>query len=208
MSTKYQQLTPKGITIEPGRDIPKYEDVVLFHSHNCSTLALWYRMSVAAMKYLNCSRIDASELICLANHDTCGLDAIQCVTGCTSGNGNLLTRSTSADVLTLYDTASEHAVRVVPTLAVDRERQMPTDPELSEAEKVRRILETPDDELLICARVPVAPFDIARLQTREKCSADSAYSIVTQSSKDAANSVNGKEKCQSQKSTSKTKEQA
>ncbi|MBU0692603.1 hypothetical protein KKH18_12420 [bacterium] len=208
MSTKYQQLTPQGITIEPGRDIPKYEDVVLFHSHNCSTLALWYRMSVAAMKFLSCSRIDASELISIANHDSCGLDAVQCVTGCTSGNGNLLIRSTSNDVLTLYDTASEHAVRVVPALTVDRERNLPTEPDLPEAEKVKRILETPDDELLICARVPVAPFDIARLHTREKCSADSAYTIVNQSSKDAPNSVNGKEQCQSQKSTSKSKEQA
>ena len=188
--------------------MPKYEDVVLFHSHNCSTLALWYRMSVAAMKYLNCARIDSSELICIVNHECCGIDAVQAVTGCTSGNGNLIIRSSSTDVLTLYDTATEHAVRVVPTLTVDRERNLPTEPDQPEAEKVQKILETPEDELLICARVPVAPFDIARLQTRETCSADSAYTITKKTSKDIpAAKGNGKEQWQSQKTTSKNKEQ-
>jgi formylmethanofuran dehydrogenase subunit E len=164
-------------------------------------------MSIAAMKYLNCVRIDSSELICIVNHECCGIDAVQCVTGCTGGNGNLIIRSSSNDVLTLYDTASEHAVRVVPALTFDRERYMPTEPDLSEAEKVQKIFETPDDELLICARVPVAPFDLARLQTREKCSADSAYTIVNQTSKDVSESGNGKEQWPSQKSTSKNKEQ-
>jgi formylmethanofuran dehydrogenase subunit E len=208
MSTKYQQLTPQGVKIDPDRDIPKYEDVVLFHSHNCETLALWYRMSVAAMRFLKCGRLDAGELICIVNHECCGIDAVQAVTGCTCGNGNLIIRSSSSDVLTLYDTASEHAVRVTPMLTVDRERPLPPEPDMPEEEKVHQILETPDDELLICTRIPVSPWDIARLQIREKCSADSAYTILRQSVEGTPSSENGTETWQSQKSTSKSKEQA
>ena len=207
MSTKYQQFTPQGVELDAFREMPSYEDVVLFHSHNCSTLALWYRMSMAAMRFLDCGRIDASELICIVNHECCGIDAVQSVTGCTCGNGNLIIRSSSSDVLTLYDTASERGVRVVPTLVVDRERNLPTESDLPEEERVRQTLETPDDELLICSQVPVSPWDIARLQVREKCSADFAYTIVKQTSKDTPSTGNGAEKWQSQKPTSKSKEQ-
>jgi formylmethanofuran dehydrogenase subunit E len=190
------------------RDIPKYEDVVLFHSHNCSTLALWYRMSLAAMNFLDCGRSDSGELISVVNHDSCGLDAVQMITGCTFGNGNLILRSSSSDVLTLYDTASERGVRVVPALAVDRERNMSIDPEQTEEDKMKQILATPDEELLICTEVPVSPWDIARLQTHDKCKADYVYSIVSKSSSENLQNSNGTESWLSQQLTTKKQIQA
>jgi formylmethanofuran dehydrogenase subunit E len=190
------------------RDIPKYEDVVLFHSHNCSTLALWYRMSLAAMNHLDCGRSDSGELISVINHDSCGLDAVQMITGCTFGNENLVLRSSSSDVLTLYDTASERGVRVVPSRVVDRERNMPSDPELSEDDKVKQILDTPDEELLICTEVPVSPWDIARLQTHDKCKADFVYNIATQSSSENLQNSNGTESWLSQQLTTRKQIQA
>jgi formylmethanofuran dehydrogenase subunit E len=190
------------------RDIPKYEDVVLFHSHKCSTLALWYRMSLAAMNHLDCGRTDSGELISVVNHDSCGLDAVQMITGCTFGNGNLIIRSSSSDVLTLYDTASEHGVRVVPTLAVDRERNTSSDPVQSEEEKTNQILRTPDEELLICTDVPVSPWDIARLQTHDKCKADFVYNIASQSSNENLQNSNGNESWLSQQLTTKKQIQA
>jgi formylmethanofuran dehydrogenase subunit E len=160
-------------------------------------------MSLAAMSFLDCGRSDSGELISVVNHDSCGLDAVQSVTGCTIGNGNLIIRSSSSDVLTLYDTASERGVRVVPTRVVDREQNMPKDPEQSEEDRMKQILATPDEELLICTEVHVSPWDIARLQAQDKCRADYVHSIVSQPSNENLQNANGAESWLSQQLTTK-----
>jgi formylmethanofuran dehydrogenase subunit E len=89
-----------------------YEDIVQFHGHECPGLAIGYRMATAAMEALESFRAEDEELVAIVENDACGVDALQCVTGCTFGKGNLLFRDYGKHVYILYCRSSRSGVRV------------------------------------------------------------------------------------------------
>lgn len=84
-----------------------YPDIVSFHGHECPCLAIGYRMVCAAMKALNAERSSDEELVAIVENDACGVDALQCVSGCTFGKGNLLFRDYGKQGDTLYSRSKE-----------------------------------------------------------------------------------------------------
>ena len=62
-----------------------YDEIVRFHGHECPGLAIGYRMATAAMETLDSFRAEDEELVAIVENDACGVDALQCVTGCTFG---------------------------------------------------------------------------------------------------------------------------
>ncbi len=66
-----------------------FENVVDFHGHACPGLALGYRVSLRALKEFG-RRSDDEELVAVVENSSCGIDAIQVMTGCTFGKGNLI----------------------------------------------------------------------------------------------------------------------
>lgn len=90
-----------------------YSEIIEFHGHTCPGLAIGYRMSLAAMTALGVTRSGDEELVAIVENDACGVDALQCVTGCTFGKGNLLFRDFGKSVYTLYSRTSARGVRVV-----------------------------------------------------------------------------------------------
>jgi formylmethanofuran dehydrogenase subunit E len=90
-----------------------YTAIIDFHGHSCPGLAIGYRMSVAAMAALGVTRSANEELVAVVENDACGVDALQCLTGCTYGKGNLLFRDVGKNVYTLYSRLSGTGVRVV-----------------------------------------------------------------------------------------------
>ncbi|MCL4536163.1 MAG: formylmethanofuran dehydrogenase subunit E family protein, partial [Nitrospirae bacterium] len=65
-----------------------FDDVVKFHGHSCPGLALGYRVGVAAVKELNMENIsEDEEVVAIVENDSCAVDAIQVLTGCTFGKG-------------------------------------------------------------------------------------------------------------------------
>lgn len=90
----------------------KYSEIVEFHGHTCPGLAIGYRMSLAAMAALGVTRSGDEELVAVVENDACGVDALQCVTGCTFGKGNLFFRDFGKNVYTLYSRLSARGVRV------------------------------------------------------------------------------------------------
>ena len=89
-----------------------YEEIIRFHGHECPGLAIGYRMSTAAMETLDSFRADDEELVAIVENDACGVDALQCVTGCTFGKGNLLFRDYGKRVYTIYSRSTRKGVRV------------------------------------------------------------------------------------------------
>ena len=89
-----------------------YEEIVRFHGHECPGLAIGYRMATAAMEALESLRAEDEELVAIIENDACGVDALQCVTGCTFGKGNLLFRDYGKHVYTVYCRSSRSGVRV------------------------------------------------------------------------------------------------
>lgn len=89
-----------------------FDEVVLFHGHRCPGLAIGYRMAQAAMRTLDVSRAGDEELVATVENDACGVDALQFLTGCTFGKGNLIFRDYGKPVFTLYSRSRNLGVRV------------------------------------------------------------------------------------------------
>ena len=89
-----------------------YEEIIKFHGHECPGLASGYKMATAAMESLASMRAEDEELVAIVENDACGVDALQCVTGCTFGKGNLLFRDYGKRVYSIYSRSSRKGVRV------------------------------------------------------------------------------------------------
>ncbi len=89
-----------------------YDDIVRFHGHACPGLAIGYRMATAAMERLASLRAEDEELVAIVENDACGVDALQCVTGCTFGKGNLRFLDYGKQVYTIYSRTTGKGVRV------------------------------------------------------------------------------------------------
>ncbi|MBW2471286.1 MAG: formylmethanofuran dehydrogenase [Deltaproteobacteria bacterium] len=89
-----------------------YEEIIQFHGHECPGLAMGYRMATAAMNKLDSIRAEDEEIVAIVENDACGVDALQCVTGCTFGKGNLIFRDYGKHVFTIYCRSSRSGVRV------------------------------------------------------------------------------------------------
>jgi formylmethanofuran dehydrogenase subunit E len=70
--------------------LPEFEEAARFHGHVCPGLAIGYRVAATAMDLLNVERPSDEELVAVVENDTCAVDAVQVVTGCTFGKGNLV----------------------------------------------------------------------------------------------------------------------
>lgn len=90
----------------------EYNEIIRFHGHECPGLAIGYRMAMAAMEALESLRAEDEDLVAIVENDACGVDALQCVTGCTFGKGNLLFRDYGKQVYTIYCRSTRSGVRV------------------------------------------------------------------------------------------------
>ena len=61
-----------------------------FHGHLCPGLTIGYLASKIGMKKMKWKRAADEELICVVMSDGCAVDAVQYMTGCTLGKGNLI----------------------------------------------------------------------------------------------------------------------
>jgi len=92
--------------------IADYQQIIEFHGHSCPGLAMGYRMAAAALDVLDKTRAKDEELVAIVENDACGVDALQCLSGCTFGKGNLLFRDYGKQVYTVYSRISRKGVRV------------------------------------------------------------------------------------------------
>jgi formylmethanofuran dehydrogenase subunit E len=70
-------------------------------------------MAYAALAFLSIEKAEDEELVAIVENDACGVDALQFLTGCTFGKGNLVFRDYGKHVYTLYNRQSKKGVRVV-----------------------------------------------------------------------------------------------
>lgn len=97
------------------KDIPSadYRRAVEFHGHECPGLAIGYRAARWAMELLGVKGRDEEEVVAIVENDSCAVDAIQVLTGCTLGKGNLFLKDYGKMALTLGDRRTRKAWRVV-----------------------------------------------------------------------------------------------
>ena len=93
--------------------IPReFERLVAFHGHTCLDIAMGYRVTTAALRELGCARPSDDELVAVAECDSCSVDAVQAVTGCTLGKGNLILKDYGKAAFTFYHRPSGKALRI------------------------------------------------------------------------------------------------
>lgn len=89
-----------------------WEKAVEFHGHTCPGLTIGYRVAEIALHELETIRSADEELVAIVENDACGVDAIQVLTGCSLGKGNLIFRDYGKQVYTFACRDSGKAVRV------------------------------------------------------------------------------------------------
>lgn len=107
--------TPDTAGSVPQSDEPRimpFSEVVKFHGHLCPGITLGYVAAKIAIKELRSGRDVDEQLVAIVENDACGVDAVQAVTGCTVGKGNLIFRDHGKQVFTFINRASKDAVRV------------------------------------------------------------------------------------------------
>lgn len=88
-----------------------YDETVDFHGHSCPGLALGYRVSLCALREFMV-RSEDEELVALVENSSCAVDAVQIMTGCTFGKGNLIFRDYGKQVYTFIKRPSGKSVRI------------------------------------------------------------------------------------------------
>ena len=88
-----------------------FDDIADFHGHSCPGLAFGYRVALFALKALG-ERAADEELVAIVENNSCAVDAVQVVTGCTFGKGNLIFKDYGKQVYTFIRRPSGECVRI------------------------------------------------------------------------------------------------
>jgi formylmethanofuran dehydrogenase subunit E len=92
--------------------IKSFSEVTKFHGHVCPGSAIGYKASEVGLNELLSSSASDEEIVAIVENDSCAVDAVQVVTGCTFGKGNLIFVDHGKQVYTFFNRRSEDAVRV------------------------------------------------------------------------------------------------
>lgn len=90
-----------------------WERCVAFHGHECGGLTIGYKASLYAMELLNLTFSRDEQMVCIAENDACGVDAIQVMLGCSVGKGNLLFHMRGKQAFSFYNRTTGRSVRLV-----------------------------------------------------------------------------------------------
>ena len=90
-----------------------WKKAVAFHGHECGGLTIGWQAARYAAQLLDLSFSGDEEVVCIAENDACGVDAIQVLLGCSVGKGNLLFRLRGKQAFSFYNRKTGKAVRLV-----------------------------------------------------------------------------------------------
>lgn len=138
-------------------------DIIRFHGHMCPGLAMGVRAAEIALREIGPHSSD-EEVVAVVETDMCAVDAIQYMTGCTFGKGNLIHLDHGKNAYTFLRRSDGRAIRVAPrrgTLMRSPEHSelmsKVRDGSATDAERARfaelhqqrsrEILDAPEDEL-------------------------------------------------------------
>ncbi len=117
--------------------------VIDFHGHSCPGLAIGIRAAELALREIGPHAAD-EEVAAVVETDMCGVDAIQFLTGCTLGKGNLILRDLGKMAFSFFRRSDGKGIRVL--LRPGKE----ADPEADELKRKRATVGlTPEEEKLV-----------------------------------------------------------
>lgn len=84
-----------------------------FHGHVCGGLTIGYKAALYAMELLEMEFSEDEQIVCIAENDACGVDAIQVMLGCSIGKGNLLFHMRGKQAFTFFNRKNGQSLRLV-----------------------------------------------------------------------------------------------
>ncbi len=159
-------------------------DVIQFHGHLCPGLALGYRVAKAALRELKADRPQDEELVAIVENDSCAVDAVQFITGCTFGKGNLIFRDYGKHVYTLFNRRTNEGVRISEDYRGFEDDQryselkkrqeagedVSQEMQVFKMEKASAILKADEKEILTIKVVSTPPPEEAKIRGSLRCS--------------------------------------
>ena len=91
-----------------------FADVVAFHGHSCGGLALGYKACELAAEKLGLHFSEDEEIVAVTETDSCTVDAIQVLLGCTAGKGNLFVNNWGKTAFSFYRRDNNTSIRLSP----------------------------------------------------------------------------------------------
>ncbi|WP_456417471.1 FmdE family protein [Methanocaldococcus sp.] len=156
---------------------------VEFHGHICVGLALGYRVAKYVKKYYK--RSEDEELVAIVYNNSCSVDAIQYLLGCTFGKGNLIFKDYGKHVYIFYsrENNSKKGIRITFKDFIFEEINKTKDllKDIKDPEKkkkyaeelknkfIEKILRLSDDDLLIVNEVEIPEPKKAKIYPSLKC---------------------------------------
>jgi len=158
-------------------------DAIQFHGHLCPGLALGYRVAKAALRELKADRPRDEELVAIVENDSCAADAIQFITGCTFGKGNLVFRDYGKHVYSFFNRRSGVGIRIsedyrgfegdsrFPELKKRQEagEDVTREMQMFKMEKTAAILNAEEKDIFTITPVPSPPPGEARIRGSLRC---------------------------------------
>jgi formylmethanofuran dehydrogenase subunit E len=92
--------------------IKPFSEVTRFHGHICPGSAIGYKAVEAGLNELKSGISQHEEIVAVVENDSCAVDAVQVLTGCTFGKGNLIFKDHGKQVYTFINRNTNDAVRV------------------------------------------------------------------------------------------------
>ena len=132
-----------------------------FHGHNCPGLTIGIRVSELAMERLDIQ--NAKEPLCVTETDMCGVDAIQFLTGCSFGKGNLVHKDFGKSAFTFFNRETGKGFRAV-------FQKSDAGDELDKNIRIKQLLDAKLEDIFIIEDVDVPPIRPARILKSIKCS--------------------------------------
>lgn len=134
-----------------------WDHCVEFHGHSCPGLAIGYRIALAAADRLGISFSKDEEIVCVTENDACGVDAVQVLTGCTMGKGNLLYRDTGKHAFSFFNRKDNSRIRI------NFNKQIRKDKDWDKEQFQNYILNAPEEEIFTFSEPSFEPPQQARM---------------------------------------------
>ena len=165
-----------------------FAEVVSFHGHACPGLAFGYRVAEVALQELG-DKAEDEELVAVVENNSCAVDAIQVMAGCTFGKGNLIFKDYGKQVYTFIRRPSGEAVRIAVTWEPpgaeaetpaekamwqrygdgDRSAEVMAVVQAEKARKMQMILKAPAGDLFDIRRLTAPLPEAARIYPALRC---------------------------------------
>ena len=157
-----------------------------FHGHVCGGLAIGYVAATAGLAWLKERRAPDEELVTIVETDACCVDAVQVLTGCTFGKGNLIYKDYGKMAFTFFNRQTGEGVRLAmkPDTVRVNERQIElfkktrdgsiTEAEAAELEalgmqRTADVLNTRAEDLFAITPVATGMPEKARIEPSKPC---------------------------------------